>query len=795
MRIKYIHIIIGISFLLACISCSEEILPSKDKAKPYNGERVLLGVEMNPKETGMADAEIKTIRVIVFTNGNQLVSNEVRNVIFTGNVYNATAQVARGVNDIYFICNETIEMSTKLAHITEQAEIIEMNYSGTEVTTHVPMYSKVSSALITADRDGANVQIEIGGTKYTTLSTKVSRLMAKLSFHVIKNITGSTPNFSIEGLSYKVYRMPKYSYIGENKVYSNTEGWADPKEVVATGTIPLTGGDGEYVYNSAIRDYTVPAGVSCITAPDIYIPEYILQDKTSTDYNTYLVIEAKCRKEGSTSYILSKYVLDLGHSIPQNYNIMRNVNYKIYATITDISAMGLFAEIVMETYDVTINWTPRDGLILVSDYEKEFGKNVNPWNDYKVYSAILKIIEGGVYKDALFKYGSIIAVTGKEGAADFASATDVLWKPETFKTPISSWGDIPYQVSGDILLPNTGVNVNAGLGDPCRLVGLSPEQIRSGIVDNETWRIATAAEYQYLIDAKVGTDNRGYGSYQYLLQPNVLCRDESGKLSTDLATGSYWSSSAAKAFSFQNSADEKIVAASATRAHSIRCVRNSIPQSRMDVLNEVPTYIGGEASIVVSNADIVPYWKATLTSGDASAFSFKNNKSEGNFNDNIVIIAQPLVDKYTTRDFIFNITGYGLDGAFHDEKVTISQRRLEHTFEFKSIDPQPVIENGFAWLPQEEATYDVYTEIPNDFDASAYPDAEWYIEVRVIVGTIQYARGTTVKYGQPSRVTIPENDAGVIRTLSFEPRISNPLAYPPTRISEMYNKRITQRSN
>ena len=62
-----------------------------------------------------------------------------------------------------------------------------------------------------------------------------------------------------------------------------------------------------------------------------------------------------------------------------------------------MGAMGLYAEIVaMEEHDITINWKPIDGLVIVSDKAADYdavadtSRNVNIWNDFSVYSGILK---------------------------------------------------------------------------------------------------------------------------------------------------------------------------------------------------------------------------------------------------------------------------------------------------------------------------------------------------------------------------------------------------------------------
>ncbi len=88
--------------------------------------------------------------------------------------------------------------------------------------------------------------------------------------------------------------------------------------------------------------------------------------------------------------------------------------------------MGLYAEIVaMEEHDITINWKPIDGLVIVSDKAADYdavadtSRNVNIWNDVSGYSGILKAYHSETgYKDVLFKYGSLIAVHSGTSAGE-----------------------------------------------------------------------------------------------------------------------------------------------------------------------------------------------------------------------------------------------------------------------------------------------------------------------------------------------------------------------------------------
>ena len=138
-----------------------------------------------------------------------------------------------------------------------------------------------------------------------------------------------------------------------------------------------------------------------------------------------------------------------------------------------MGAMGLYAEIVaMEEHDITINWKPIDGLVIVSDKAADYdavadtSRNVNIWNDFSVYSGILKAYHSETgYKDVLFKYGSLIAVHSDpdtEDGTNFVPPTtaealnDVLWYPSSYDPlTITGWSNVPYLAGGEISAGNT----------------------------------------------------------------------------------------------------------------------------------------------------------------------------------------------------------------------------------------------------------------------------------------------------------------------------------------------------
>lgn len=119
----------------------------------------------------------------------------------------------------------------------------------------------------------------------------------------------------------------------------------------------------------------------------------------------------------------------------------------------------------------------------------------------------------------MFKFGSVVGVNseGENGQA-FDPKTDILFDPTSLaKTPYSQWRKVPY-TKGSIIIHNHS-NVLSGKGDPCRLVGLTNEQINSGEVDNRKWRLPTNKEQEWFV--KECIDTLADGGHDYWVEKPV----------------------------------------------------------------------------------------------------------------------------------------------------------------------------------------------------------------------------------------------------------------------------------
>lgn len=784
-----------VMILLQAFSCSVQEEPGHSDI--YRGERLQMRVNLPGKAASAGEETIATLRAIVFNDKGQIIYNDVKAATFTGGAYSAPAEAAPGYNSFYIICNETDELAAALGAVTQEQDIEKITFDAAGLNLPLPMYGKVGRAWVSSNSDGSGTKITIDNVTTDYLPVEVNRMVAKLNFTAIKNVT-LEDDFTVTGLRIKVCRMPASTTIGGNLIYKDNV-WAEDLEVVGTGTLDT---NGAYVVNG--DEYRVPEGVDKIVFPAVYIPEHLLETPADASMATYLKVDATCRlKNGSTQILNSIYLLNIGQAPPQNHNLIRNNEYRVYATITGLGAMGLYAEIVaLEHNDITINWKPLEGLVIVSDrtdcYDFAAGvlENVNVWSDYSVYSGILKIYQEQTgYKDILFKYGSVIAVHNDRDAAgakafvppsNATTLNDILWYPSSYGNPaanIAAWSDIPYLNAGDIADDNA--RVAEGIGDPCMLVGLSETQIRDqGIVDNKQWHMATPEEYAVIMSAADGETAAGYNDYGYrafhsLILPNEKYRNADGLLSDGSdGSGHYWTNAAASAFGFTSAdpAAASVALAPAEYGYTVRCVRNVIPESFMQV-DKSPgiSYKGntttGSAFHVVTN---VPYGKAALitvgpdmgTATELDDFSFEPGDTNvhtysGSLDKDIPVYIKRK-EITSSRTFKIKVEGMGYDGKTVSQIVTATQSG--YTLNGR-IDLLPEEK-----MPKAGKTYSLTVNLtPTDISLPAGTlrvDAKYLDTVIASTNTVVTVPDV---YSYPGMdITIPENQTPDIIGINFE---------------------------
>lgn len=181
------------------------------------------------------------------------------------------------------------------------------------------------------------------------------------------------------------------------------------------------------------------------------------------------------------------------------------------------------AEITQKDYSYPFNVGSDDILFFASDGTLQVGKFKDPNGP---------LGQGGV---AYFKYGSVIGLK-RGGWASYSN--NVGFDPSSLT--ISNYKSIPTYSNVDFQQFTTAAanskwrfylsgpgyhnaaNIALGKGDPCKLAGLSIEQIKAGKIDNGEWRMPTQDEQRVMIStARLGTEYiSGFAYWGIFLAPN-----------------------------------------------------------------------------------------------------------------------------------------------------------------------------------------------------------------------------------------------------------------------------------
>lgn len=744
-----------------------------------DGEPVMVDMRFANPLSASPDEQIERVRVIVFNNREVMVSNELVPIISDpGAEVTVRAKMVRGLNNVYVVCNETAELGTSLAAVTNQYQIERTAFKASGIQTLIPMYGKVLGANVVCEIDGSNATVTVEGHTSSTLNVKVNRLLAKVSMTVIKDTRLAPHPFTVEKVSYKICRIATQMTLGQTPVEQVL--WADNIEQSSTTRLAADG-----TYNKkADGDFEVVSG-DWASFPDVYIPEHLLVDKEDYSKGTYMVVTALCKMEGTLVELNSIYQFDLGNRPPTNLDIDRNTQYKIYATIVNLGAMGFYAEIVpMKEYQVPFEWKPFEGYTIVSEELTQYSKNANIWNDYGQYTGLLKITTSDkVVQPALFRYGSVVALKDKTTGGVFDPATDILWQP-TVTPAAASWADVGYLASGDISASgNTLDQVKLGLGDPCRLAGLTNTEIAAGVVDNQLWRMATADEMQWLVTARnEQTNANGFYTFHWLLTPNTGYRTELGVSVPALGGGYYWSATDRQALSFATADNTGQMAQHAPeKAYAVRCIRTDIPASRMEVMGRGGSYLGQtDVRVGLQDQYLVPFWKIrALPPVEGITFT----KSWGTYSEQAIFDLSPVPNPYDGRATKVEMTGYGLDGVVHVHNFEIRQDRLVHqiTIELKEPTDLPTA-NGYLRIPKQGAVLKIGMAIdpyPYAPYAADYPNKTWHAVATWYDSQSRSIDGSSAKSGELSSIVIPPNDFGHILGISINFQAENTANFPP----------------
>lgn len=775
-QIIYILCIVTL-FSLLLSACRKEQTESGGE----NGERIVVNAYIPSSKSTVGDTHIETVRMIVFNRNGEMVSNSIaKEVVITDDKATFTTVMERGVNNVYIICNENAELKAQLTAITAESDVESVTLQAAGMTMPIPMYGKVERAIVTANRDGSNVQVAVDGVISNALTINVERLVAKLNMTIIKSIVDANIDFTVDEIHIKVCHAPKYTPLKEGVIYTRDE-WADNYSYQGVGTLT---NNGNYVI--VADKHTLADDIDRITFPDIYLPEHLLENQEKEADATFLLIDMAYRmNNGNTAPMNTTYIVPIGQAPPTNHNITRNHHYDLYATIKGLGAMGIYAEIVpFDENHHPVEWKPFEGYTIVSERATEYGKNTNIWNDYSQYSGILKIIKDKTVSPALFRYGSITALSEGSSVAEFNASTDVLWRGHL--AAATTWNDVNYQSTGSI--EHSLASVTLGKGDPCRLVGLTLTEINNDIIDNELWRMPTAQEMEWLNTARNDeVKQEGFYSFFSMITPKNGYRTETGQMTPATSEGRYWSSTDANSFIFRTTDNTKISSTTDApeRAYGVRCIRRTQHDSRFTITGATVDWMGGvDLKSRITENYLVPFWRVTPIDPDAIGITYSVTQG-GSKETAVIATVTPLPDPYVGRTFLLDAKGYGLDGKVHSSQIEIRQTTLVHNIDFTMTSPQLPVESGFVRIPQQGATLTFKSAItPNLFAPYVLDDLRWRAVATWYDNQWHTQLGTTVSFSSESTITIPANAWGhiVAVEVSFVWVTTDPTQRPPSQV-------------
>ena len=221
-------------------------------------------------------------------------------------------------------------------------------------------------------------------------------------------------------------------------------------------------------------------------------------------------------------------------------------------------------------------------------------------------------------RTVFFKYGSVVATSSRNIAW---RADEAVYNPTNPNVSFDTWASVP---SDNANVVHTWESVQAGKGDPCRLVGLDATALSSSNYDNGEWRLPTQEDYvkeSTLIGDWTTTGYKGNGSTDYpgrmvtigsapVFHPAVGYRKaEDGGFDEHKTTGLFWTNELpldkGVRLYFKTDADGvNVIVRNLTSdpnvGSPIRCVRQSVPAA-----GEIPAFdhiiaIGKDGKLTVT---------------------------------------------------------------------------------------------------------------------------------------------------------------------------------------------------
>lgn len=443
------------------------------------------------------------------------------------------------------------------------------------------------------------------------MDLELERIGAKLTFYLIKNYSG----FEFSEIELSIHQMPKTTLLTSPTAntpqsaaeYAPTALFKAPSSAKLINDINGIKGTTDFkfytitVSPTEVTDYTDNVYVF----EDIYLPEHLLNitdpDKVE-EQATYIIIQATASSPGGTDRVV-KYQSQVINPIAPHH-IERNTHYKMMGKIVSLGSVGLYADVIkVNQNNTTVTWLPSGGMMAYTNLEsdwtdgEQYFSNIDVDQRSNAHSSLLKLrtfekdaVTGMItskIEHVVFKYGSIIPI--KIPAVSYATTNPYTIGPppvsgltfgaaaDCFELPayvtegaiatteknVWTWDMIPYQTpeedtpgwnTGEISrISHSLTQLKQGKGDPCKLIGITTEQVDmyiktnglQGRIDNGTWEMTRDNQYRTLVDAVSGAtqDARGFNAMQELLVPNSYYRASSnGNVKTDYNL--YWARNA-----------------------------------------------------------------------------------------------------------------------------------------------------------------------------------------------------------------------------------------------------------
>lgn len=737
-----------------------------------------VNVVVSTRAAAGADDAVKSLRLIVTgyteTGMGTVSYNQLTQLPNISAGFQVKAR--KGDNNFYLIANETAAMTTALNALktAQDVELFKVNFQLPQAGESPVMLGTMKRVTVVAEDKNATATVnytdESGEhTGQDKLPMTLTRIVGRFSLTFIKN----SDVFTVKDINFKVLRIPVYSYLGETQRYPGTT-WST-ETLPQSSTAALTANN-TATWKASTKEYEYSTEGNRVSFADFYLPEHLPVDahRGLVDYSTVLLVNGTCVLPGGREQDANWLVNLMAN---EKFSIQRNTWYKVAVSITGMGAMGMAAEVMPVTeHDIPVNWGATDGLIVVSDRTADYGKNRSVANDMTAYSGILKVVKTqsgtATFHDALFKYGSVIGISAPAASgAAYNSATDVLYNPALSGNSylLTPWAAVPAAASSATVSGNTYAALKQGLGDPCQLIGVTSRQMEQGRYSNELWHTATPEELQRLIDngdvpAGGAADSRGLPGFSELLVPTAVRRDANGSSVAAGGKGYYWSSSAAKRLVFIASpyAASMDTGGSPQEAHAVRCVRNTIPESKITAANTTIGYQGGTFTIPVNSN--VPHWKVELLTSTGDPSGIVLNTTSGSYAGSISGTV-PRRALSGDRNCHIRITGTGYDGRQAERTAQLLQTRLE----WRATIVSNTIDNA-GRIPSTGGSYTAKLSVtPVDIDA--FPSDATY-KLTIASGTSITEGTKTAMTGQTMEIpfTISENPSSDIRmvTLRFE---------------------------